>query len=411
MENLERNNKVGKTFSDFIIILLKWRKTIIYNVLIVTAFATAISFMVDKWYKSTTSILPPKSKGGLLGDISNFSSTIKDISKTLGRLGSTSEEAYNYLALLQSRTCLERVINKFNLREVYNFKSSDPIEHVIKELESNINFNVADEGNITVTVTDKSPQRAAEMANYFVEVLNDISIGLGTFEARNNREFIEQRYFQVLRDLRKAEDTLKYFSGKYSVYSITDQMKAAITAAAELKAKIEVEDVAYELLKNNYGADYPAVIEKKLFIDEMQKKLKSMKYSDEAFSKGDVQLFTPFKDIPEIGTEYLRFKRELELQTKLLEFILPVYEQAKIEEKKNIPICLILDKAVPAEEKAGPKKAIIVGAAFLISLFLSIILSLILESLANLHDDAVRYKRLNEGIFIPIKKMFFIKRK
>jgi len=407
MEKLNSQELEQKSFIDFLIILVKWRKLIILNVVIITLSAVIISLIMPKWYTSTANILPPKNTGGLLGSISGFSSTIKDLSKTLGRLGTTSEEAYNYLAILQSRTSFEKVINKFNLREVYKFDPDDPIEEIIDELESNVKFNVEDEGNITIKVTDKDPKRAAAMANYFVQILNEISIQLGTIEAKNNREFIEKRYLQVLKDLKNVEDSLRYFSEKFSVYSIEDQTKAAIKAAADIKAQIELQKIEYELLSRNYGNDHPLVLEKKLMINELQNRLKTMKFGESNLTSSSLSLYTPFSQLPEVGIEYLRLMREYELQGKLLEFILPVYEQAKIEEKKDIPVCVVLDKAVPAQKKSYPKRVIIVVASFAGSLFLSIILALFLEKLSNLPHDAEKYKKITEGIFIPLKSFLF----
>lgn len=403
-----KNEKQNKSFTDFLIVLLKWRKLIFWNVLIVTILSVIISFIVPKWYASTASILPPKSNGGLLGSMSGISTTIKDLSKSLGKLGSVSDEAYSFLAILESRNSYQKVIDKFNLREVYEYDEDDYIEDIIDELSNNIEINVEDEGNITIKVTDEDPQRAADMADYIVEILNEISIELGTFEAKNNREFVEKRYLQSLNDLKAAEDSLQAFSKEYSVYSIEEQTKAAITAAADLKAKIEVEKIELELMKKNYGNLNPFVKDKELIIVEMEKRLNSFKYQD-LTQKKDINFFTPFSQLPEVGVKFLRVKTEYELQAKILEFILPVYEQAKIEEKKDIPVCLILDKPVPAEKKAGPRKSIIVGAAFLISLFLSIMLTLILESLEKLRRNESRYKLINEGIIIPLKKIFFIK--
>lgn len=403
MEINQTNNK--KSFVDFLIVILKWRKLILWNVGIITILALVISFLIPKWYTSTANLLPPKSKGGLLGDIGGISSTIKDLSKSLGRLGTISDEAYNYLAILQSRTTAESVINKFNLREVYEFDADDYIEDIIKELNSNVVFNVEDEGNITIKVTDEVPQRAADMANYYVELLNEISKDLATIEARNNREFIEKRYLQSLVDVAAAEDSIRKFSEQYSVFELEEQTKAAILTAAEIQAKIEIEKIQRELIIANYGKDNPYIVEKDLLIQELQKRFNSMRFSNE--SSG---LYTPFSKLPEIGVKYLRLRREYELQAKILEFIVPVYEQAKIEETKDIPATLILDYPVPAEKKAGPKKAIIVIAAFLISSILSVVLVLILESFENLKKDEEKYKYINEGVFIPLKKLFLLKK-
>ncbi|MEW5844054.1 MAG: Wzz/FepE/Etk N-terminal domain-containing protein [Bacteroidota bacterium] len=409
MENSKQIVKQEKSFIDFAILIVKWRKFIIFNVLLITILATIISFFIPKWYTSTASVMPPKSKGGLLGDIGSFSSTIKDLSRTLGRLGTVSDEAYNYLAILKSRSSYEKVINKFDLRKVYDFKASEPIESVLKELDSNVKFNVEDEGNITIKVTDNNPQRAAEMANYFVEVLNEISIDLGTAEAKNNREFIEKRYIQSLNDIKNAEDSLKNFSRKYSVFSLAEQTKAAITIAAELKAKIEIQKIELDIFKKSYGNDNPLIADKQLMINEMQAQLNKMKYAN-IDGQRDVNLFTPFSELPEVGVKYIRLKGEYELQAKILEFIVPIYEQAKIEEKKDIPVCLFLDKAVPAQEKAGPKKAFIIIIAFLISFIFALVWMLFAENWSKMQADEIRYRKVHEEIVLPLRKMFFLNR-
>jgi len=402
-------SKNNKSFTDFLIIVLKRRKLIITNVVIVTIFAAIISFFIPKWYTSKANLLPPKSSGRLLGELGNFSSTIQNISKSFGRLGTVSDEAYNYLAILQSRTTAEKVINKFNLREVYEFDEDEPIENIIKELNSNVDFNIEDEGNVTIEVTDEDPQLAADMAAYYVKVLNDISRDLGTLEAKNNREFIERRYIQAMADISSVEDSLKKFAKKHSVFDIEEQTKAAITAAAELKAQIEVVKIERDLLLMNYGKDNPYVINKEIMISEFKRRLENMKFAESSSSNN--ALYTPFSELPEVGVNFIRLQREYELQAKILEFIVPIYEQAKIEETKDIPAILVLDYPVPAQKKAGPKKAIIIGAAFLLSLFFSIIAALMLESLERLRQDEMNYSRVNEGIFIPLRRMLFLKRK
>jgi hypothetical protein len=40
----------------------------------------------------------------------------------------------------------------------------------------------------------------------------------------------------------------------------------------------------------------------------------------------------------------------------MLEYIIPVYEQAKFDEIKEIPVLQVIDKAVPAEIKSYPPR-------------------------------------------------------
>lgn len=405
MSNEETRPKTKK-FEDIIIVLVKWRKLIFWNLIIVTLTAIIISLLMDKWYTSTASIIPPKKKGGLFGDIAGFSSTIKDISKTLGRLGATSDEAFNYLAIMQSRTASEKVIEKFNLREVYEISDDKPSEAVIDALRDNVVFNVEDEGSVTINVTDKDPKRAAEMANYYVDLLNEISIELSTLEARNNRGFIEKRYERALTDIKMIEDSLKDFSQKYNIYGIEEQTKVLIKTAADIQAQVEAKQIELDIYKLNLDNSHPIVIQTELQVQELRKKLNELRSGEEITKSG---FFIPFRNIPEVGMQFVRLTRDYEIQNRLLEFVLPIYEQAKIEEQKEIPVVLVLDKAVPAERKSAPKRAIIVIAAFLGSLFFSIGFVLVLENFENLKKDIDRYSRIKNSIIIPLKYFFRFK--
>ena len=399
----EKSNK----FEDLLIVLVKYRKLIIINVVVVTLASLIISLIIPNRYTSVTSFISPKKKGGLFGDITGFSSTIKDLSRTLGgRVGSVSDEAYNYLVVLQSRTASEKMINKFDLRKVYEIDKDKPFENVVNELKDNSEFHIADEGNIIVSVTDKSPLRASEMANYYVQILNELSTELSVTESKNNREFIEKRFFQVQDDIVRIEDSLKNFSKKYNVLEMKEQMKAAITVAAELQAKAEVAKIERDLLKINLGEDNPLVQQADLKVIEINKRLTSMNFGEDENLSSSLNLFIPFQNVPETGIKYVRLMRDYEIQNKLLEFIYPVYEQARIEEQKNIPVVLVVDKAIKPEKKSSPKRSLIVIGSLLLSFFFSLGYVLIKESYSSLKLDEGRYNKVKKGIVDPLKDSF-----
>lgn len=393
-----------KKFEDLLIVLVKYRRTIFINVLIITIAAVITSLLIPNKYTATSSFISPKKKGGLFGDIAGFSSTIKDLSKTLGgRLGTVTDEAYNYLVILQSRTASEKVIKEFNLREVYEIDEDKPYEDVIKELESNVDFNIEDEGNIVISVTDEVPKRAAEMANYFVQIVNEMSVELGVTESRNNREFIEKRFIQAQTDIANIEDSLQNFSKKYNVLAMEEQMKAAIEVAARVKAELEMAKLEYKILLRNYGEDNPIVKDANLKVAELSNQLASLKFGEDKSLKSSLNLFVPFEKVPETGVMYVRLMRDYEIQNKLLEFIYPIYEQARIEEQKDMPVVLVVDKAIAPEKKSSPKRMLIVIGAFLISFFFSLGYVLIKESYTTVQSDEQRFKKIKEGIIDPLR--------
>ena len=108
-------------------------------------------------------------------------------------------------------------------------------------------------------------------------------------------------------------------------------------------------------------------------VNLLKDKVQEMKNSPNLGSKSNI-LFA-FKEMPDIAIKYLRAYREVEIQQEILEIVMPMYEQAKVEEQKSIPTVMIIDKAVPPQLKNSPKRsAIIVGILFLfLFLFIPII--------------------------------------
>ncbi|KAA0230005.1 hypothetical protein EDS67_09395 [candidate division KSB1 bacterium] len=345
---------------DYLYVLFKRRKVILLSILITGVLTAGIVLLMPNWYAATASVLPPKRPGGLLSMLEGGASSLfKNLAGLGVRLGGSSE-AYSYIAILQSRSAMERVVQKFDLVKVYESRKNS-VEEAIRTLSENVEFDIATEGNITVTVYDKSPQRAADMANYFVELLNEISRQLGSTEARNNREFIEKRYRQNIDDLRSAEDSLKVFQQKYGIYALPEQTESAIKAAAELKSAQVQKQMEFDIAKRVFGAENPRAQALQLELAEMNRKLSEIKYGTEDwFNKSSLNFFVPFKDVPELGTEYIRRFRDFEIQNRLMEFLLPLYEQAKIDENKDTPVVLMLDKAVPPERKKRPHRTLIV---------------------------------------------------
>ncbi len=350
---------------DYVYVLVKWRKFIIRNVLILTLLTAIVTFLLPKWYKSTSSILPPKTKGLLnLGPLAGLSSLAKEFAPltALTKLG-TPQEAYNYLAVLKSRTAIEAVIRKFNLMEVYDI-SDTSMEKTIKELEGNVNFDIEDEGYITIQVYDKNPQRAADMANYFVEVLNDLSNQLWTKEARDNREFIEKRVEEVKADLRIAEDSLKRYQEQHGMIFIPEQVSSSISEVAKLFAAREAKEVERAVIERTAGKENLLYRQLSVELSELNKKLATF---------------------PEVGISSLRLYRDLLIKQKILEFIMPLYEQAKVEERRDVPVVVVLDKAVPAERKAKPKVTLYALLAAVISTLISLTVVFTREMVSRLN--------------------------
>jgi tyrosine-protein kinase Etk/Wzc len=369
---------------DFFSVITKNIKFISRFILFVTIVITIVALLLPKWYKSSASVFPAE-KADLFGGLEGISSLAKSLSpaKALSSL-SGNPETDRYLAILRSATVLNAVIQKFDLVHVYDI-TSYPGEKTMKELLSNVEFVVENEGNINVTVYDKDPQRAADMANYFIEMLNIKNTELQVQNAHGNRQFIEERYKKNLWDLAAAEDSLKTFQKKYGVIAMPEQTEASIKAAAEITGQLAIKEVQAKVLSRTQSADNPAVIATQIEIDEYRNKLSQMS-SGLGAPKNELNVFVPFNKVPDLGGEYVRRFREVEIQYKILQFITPLYEQAKVEERRQTPSVLVLDKAGPAERKAKPKILLYSLLAFVSSLLISLIVVFTKEGIEKIYN-------------------------
>jgi len=321
---------------------------------------------------STVSLLPPKNQG-LLGSVGGLSALLKEVAPgAAGKLGSQSS-AYSYLAILKSRRAAESIIRKFGLIEEYGIEDNS-IEKGLKEFDSNYSVEVSEEGAIVISILDKDSVRAAQMTSYMVDVLNEVSIELGSGEARSNREFLEKRVAETRAELSLAEDGLKKFQEVHGMIFLPEDAKAIASSIGSLYARKVRADIELAILSKTAGEGNPAYKQLDVEQKELEKKLSTF---------------------PNLGMESFRLYRDVLIQQKILELLVPLYEQARIEEQKDMPVMLVLDKPVPAEKKSRPKRMLIVASAFVSSLIIAIMLVMVLVRFQIFKaDPAGRYHDL-----------------
>lgn len=365
--------KVGSTFFEFLTIVVKHRWFLFWFVLLITSGATAYALLAPKWFKSTASVLPAE-KTDLLSTLSGLSSLAKGFSasKGLAALTGANSEADRYMAILMSATITDDVIKKFDLRKDYEMED-DYYEKVVKEWQSNCELEIQDEGNLTIAVYDKDPQKAADIANYLIERLNELNTFLSVTNAKANREFVEKRYSQNIADINNLENSMKEFQQRYGVIAVPEQLEATVKSMSEIYAELYKKEIELNVFKQTYGKDHPFTVNSEIEMNEVKKKIEMLNKGTDSSQK-DVKLLIPFKQAPELGNEYLKIYRNLEIQYKILEFVQPLYEQAKVEEARNTPSVLVLDKALPADRKAKPKATIYALVSFVSSIMVALFL-------------------------------------
>ncbi len=385
---------------DLIKLLLKNIKIIITTFLLATVAAVIFSLILPEDYRAQTTILPPLEEESL----SSFSSLLSDLPLNALGLGSASDQSTLFLATLKSRTIMEATAGRFNLMECYKKRN---MEETVKALRKNISTHLDDEGTITLSAIaktswfpfinrskrDSARILAKEMANFFIEELDRINRQLKTERAGNTRIFIEKRYQENIADLHQAEEAFKDYQIQYGAVALPEQTQATIAAAAELKAQIIAKEVEIGILQRSVGPTHSKFIKVQNELTELEKKYNEFESrqtgvtfdkESQAFQK---DLFFPLDDLPDLGLQYIRLYREVVLQETIMEFLIPQYEQAKIQEVKDTPSLQVLDKAVTPIRKHRPKRAMIVVFFSFLSVILSSAYIIAKPGLLNLYHE------------------------
>ena len=365
-------NSHSPSIKDYAKLLKKWQKNIIVNICVITIVTVVLSLIMPKTFTAVAVLMPPQSTSG-----NTFQSdSVNPLIPLSGLFGNFTDESMNLISIVQSRTVMEKVITKFNLIEFYKV---DNIEEALEDLEDAAEFEIEEEGTIYISISVATgwlhfnedeivaKQLCAYITNAFVSELDELNKKLNVERASFHRKFIEERYLQNIKDLHTAEDKLKNFQETNDLVSINDQTAAAIESASIIKRKILLDQIQLEIYKDAFNSEHSKIEQLKKEIEEFKSKLNELENGSINESSED-KLFLTISDIPDLGLTHLRLQRELEIQTELFKFLTMEYEEAKIEEAKDIPTVQVLDVAKVPEKKSKPRRVLLVISILLVCL-------------------------------------------
>jgi tyrosine-protein kinase Etk/Wzc len=377
----------------FVLVILK-RKWMIAGITLACALITfIISFFMNPIYRAETRILPPQQ--------SSSSLTAQVLSQIGGVAGLTGSSQFVkspndvYIGMLKSRTVYDRVIDRFNLMELYGTKYR---EEAREKLDSVVNVKSGKDQLISITVVDRDSERAAEMTNAFVEELKVLTQTLAVTEASHRRLFFEEQLERAQNELIKAEEAMRSFQERTGAIKMEEQAKAVIESVAELRAKIAAREVELEVMKTYAKPKNPDFQRADKELSIMKEQLAKL----EANSGEDPDPLLPTGRMPKVSTDYARKLRELKYHETLFELMAKQYEIARVDEARDATIIQVLDKALPPEKKAGPQRASMVAVGTFAGFFLAIFVTFLIEYSQRILEDPN-----NKGILFEIRKHTF----
>lgn len=300
----------------------KWRKVLLLVTIIAFVLSLVTSLLITPRYKSSVVFFPTSSN--------RMSKAI--ITDRYDFMDYGSERDCEYaIQILSSQAMMNDVCTHFNLMEHYdiNANATDKNFQLEEKYKDYVTVQRTEYLGVEVSVMDEDPQYAADIANFMAENYDSLCTRIHKARATDACLVLEGVCNKLENEILQLEDSL---GGLYNYSDYTNRMYQELakqTSAGNSAAanRIRSEIASHKSIKGSYAG-----------INDM-----------------------------------LQTKREelAEIQAKLA--------QRQTDLENNISYKYWLDKAVPADKKAYPKRLIIVALSTIASLIMCILVLLVME--------------------------------
>ena len=367
---------------DFLTLLSKRRKFIALFTLGTAVLTTIIVLILPSKYTAATLILPPgqnsSMSSALLGQLGGSGALASLAGGSLG----IKNPGDMYVSLFRSRTVEDALIQRFGLMSRYQKKTMEDARTAFED-RSTVVLGVKD-GLIRITVTDRDPKLAAEMANAFVESFHKQSDNLAITEASQRRAFFQKQLLEANQNLVAAEEALKLAQQTTGVLQIDSQARSLIQSAATLNGQIAAKEVQLQGMRSFATEDNPQMVMAEQQLGALKAQLAKLTGTSENSSS---DIIMPKGNIPQAGMEYLNKLRDVRYYETVEELIAKQFELAKLDEARQGQDVQVVDPAVPPEKRSFPKRTLTILVATILGLLIACGWSLLAHGLENLKND------------------------
>lgn len=339
-------------------------------------------------YKAKALILINEQDGGGLPSILSSSQL-----GPLAMMASVSSgSSYGDLAikLLNSKSILDKIIEKYNLVERYKIEEYFKANSRAKLLD-NSDFDYEERTNtVAISFEDYDAVFATDVTNSMIELLDQRFSTIGGNRNLTQKSLLENKLADVLAEMAKVETLIIDFQEKHGVLTVEALATEQITTLAELRSQLILKEMEIKTYSDFSKIEDPVIKRLKSERDNM---LRMIREVEEGFSSYE-KVMPPQKEIPELALEFAHLKRDLFVQEKIYEILTQQYELIKLSLEAEAPIFQVLELADVPDKKSSPSRSLICIITVFIAFFLSIIMSFILNAIKNIKNDPERMKKL-----------------
>lgn len=248
---------------EYVNVLLKRWRTVVGVPLLAGFVAGLYSLLTPPMFTATTAFVPEVGSRGRIP--SGLAGLATQFGVSVGAEASQSPRFY--AEVVKSHEIMERVLldryedprarenpgDSATLLDILDLRGSDLSKRVdagLKALGGLVSTRVdAQTGIVRLSVQAPYPELAAEVANRFVQYLNEFNAKTRQSQARERRKFVEERIAEAERELRRAEEDLKTF---YERNRSWQQSPHLVFEEGRLRRQVEIRQEVYLTLKREY---------------------------------------------------------------------------------------------------------------------------------------------------------------
>jgi uncharacterized protein involved in exopolysaccharide biosynthesis len=327
-------DQVKKSASNELLLFF-WKKRLVLITSASLAFiaGVVISLVLPVLYESTAIVFPTATSTVSFSEQRNAKANSMDFGE--------EEHAEQLLQILQSSRIKSRIIQQFDLAKVYDLKPDEKNFYykLGKAYDEHISFERTRYGSIKIAVLDEEPERAAEIANKIVLLIDTVK-----------NEMIKERTIPAYEVNRRKMEKLN--RENENLIRRMDSLSALGVVHSEARANLFS---ALNESKNPADREY--------FRNKIEVNLK--------FGA----LYDALADLRENRIEKLTIQEM-------------AYEQAESDAHENFNHKFVVEDAVASDKKAKPKRMIIVLLITLASVIFTLISLLIAERIKELKKIA-----------------------
>ena len=337
---------------SLILFIWKWRCPIFIICLItaVLSFTISTPLFIRPKYKSTAILYAPRTNSiaKILLNEQNYNERL-DI-----KAYAIDDETEQMMQILKSRSIQDSIIQKYSLYEYYDIipDSKHAQDKIYKAVTNNIMIERTRYGAISISVTDWDPQRASDMTNEIVRLLDVVKIQIERERAEAAYTILQKQFDEITKEVNAINDSIRFIMEQgvldvpYQSERLTQQLAIAV-AQGNNAAKQRLEEEIAKIAK--WGSK-----------------------------------LTSYQEFLETFDKYHALCKQ-----KMMD--------AKVDMESNMPTKFVIENAIPADKKVYPKKLLIMITATVAVFFLSIFSLLAYENIQKHLIIARKQKEENIG--------------